>query len=478
MGIITTTREALSAGAIRQALKSPARVQVPPSAALASSTPAASAPAVTDGSSKRARIGKKGPPIFEGIPAPHSATTLVTYEALDANPQAWFRIMESADRGHTGPMIDMFCDARDRDIHLDGVARKRAMSMMGRPLAFRPADGLESDKEALDIAKRVRRALVFESQCFRSRLSHLMQGPVDGYAVCPLLWSVNSDGVFVPHLQWVHTNRIAFRRTDFAIGYYTGAYRSATNVRAFSEDAPDLYVVHAPAAGRSDYTWRSGAMRSAIIPSFIKRNGLKFWMTLAERFGMPQPFATIPDGEDDDEEATNGLVAKTKLALQNLGRLWSMVVSEGVKIESIPGAGQVNADVHKELIQWANTAQSIGMLGQNLTTEVSGGSFAAAEAHRFVAGDLHLADATELAETITQQVIEPLVRYNWPGAPVPVLEISTAPKQVVQVEDVREGIFSPDERRRSMGYEAQSDDQGSDYRPPVKAQVPVQLDAP
>ena len=217
-------------------------------------------------------------------------------------------------------------------------------------------------------------------------------------------------------------------------------------------------------------------MRSAIIPSFIKRNGLKFWMTLAERFGMPQPYAVIPEGEDDDDEDTDGLVAKTKDALANLGRIWSMVVSEGVEINSIEGAGNVNADVHEKLIQWANTAQSIGLLGQNLTTEVSGGSFAAAEAHRFVAGDLHLADATELAETITQQVVEPLVRYNWPGAPVPVLEISTAPRQTVQVEDVREGIFSPDERRRSMGYEAQTDDRGADYRPPVKVQVPPSFD--
>lgn len=458
MGIIQTTRTALSGAAIRQALK-------PPTSPVA---PTREAPPP--------RIGKKGPPIFEGVPMPSSAQTLVVYEALNASPQDWFRIMERADQGHTGPMIDMFCDARDRDIHLDGVARKRAMSMMGRPLAFRPADGLERDAEALDIAKRVRRALVFESRHFRSRLTHLMQAPVDGYAVAPIRWTSNGEGVYIPHLEWAHANRFGFRRGDLEIGYYTGGYRSATGIRALCDDPADLYVVHTPTGGRSDFVWRRGAMRSAIIPSFIKRNGLKFWMTLAERFGMPQPYAVLPEGEDDDDGATDSLVAKTKDALANLGRNWSMVVSSGIDIESIEGAGNVNADVHEKLIQWANTAQSIGLLGQNLTTEVSGGSFAAAESHRFVASDLHLADATELSETITQQVVEPFVRYNFPGAPVPVLEISTAPKQTVQVEDVREGIFSPDERRRSMGYEAQTDDRGADYRPPVKVQVPVQLD--
>ena len=218
MGIIATTREALSGAAIRQALKPPQQVREAPPP----------------------RIGRKGPPIFEGIPMPSSSQTILTYEALDANPQSWFRIMERADQGHCGPMIDMFCDARDRDIHLDGVARKRAQSMMGRPLAFRPADGLERDPEALDIAKRVRRALVFESRNFRSRLTHLMQAPVDGYAVSPIRWASNADGIYVPHLQWAHANRFGFRRLDFEIGYYTGSYRSATNIRALCEDPPDL----------------------------------------------------------------------------------------------------------------------------------------------------------------------------------------------------------------------------------------------
>src|SRR5690606_30981865 len=101
-------------------------------------------------------------------------------------------------------------------------------------------------------------------------------------------------------------------------------------------------------------------------------------------------------------------------ALKNLSRVWSMVVTQGVEIESIPGSGNVSADVHKALIEWAETTESIAVLGQNLTTKVEGGSFAAAEAHRYVAGDIHLADATELGETITQQLIAPLVRYNWP----------------------------------------------------------------
>jgi len=419
----------------------------------------------------RARIGKKGPPLLVPIPPLDGAVTLVEREALNAKPQEWFRIMERADQGDTGSMIDMFSDARDRDSHLDGVARKRSQSMMGRPIVFSPAAGLEDDDEALEIARKVRRILLFESRKFRSMLTHLMQAPVDSYAVSPIRWATNGNGEHVPHLQWQHANRFAFTFDELRLGFYTDKFRSQRNISPL-EDWPDSFVAHVPIGGRSDFPWRRGAMRSVIIPSFIKRQGLRFWMTLAERFGMPQIFATVPKGEDHDDEASDDAVGVVETALKNMNRIWSMVVTEGVEVKAVEGsAGNLTGQVHQDLISWAEMTQSIGLLGQNLSTKVEGGSFAAAESHRFVADDLHLADATELSETITQQVCEPLVRFNWPGAPVPVCEISVAQKAVFTNEDVRDGVASPDERRRTMGHEAQPDGQGADIRRPASVSV-------
>lgn len=420
------------------------------------------------------RIGRNGPPAGAVLADLAPNTRLVEYGALDAAPGDWFRVMQRADSGDTGAMIDLFSDARDRDSHLDGVIRKRVQSMMGRPIVFRPADGLESDKEANEVAQRVRRILLTESHGFRAMLTHLMTGAAYGYAVAPLRWNTSAAGEAVPHLQWAHCNRFAFTPDTREIGFYSGPYRSSTNIVPLSK-YPDCFVAHIPMGGRSDYPWRRGPVRSCIIPSFIKRNGLQFWMTLAERFGMPQPYAIVPPGIDHDGESSDDTVAQVRAALANLSRVWSMVVTEGVKIESIPGSGNVSADVHKALIEWAETTESIAMLGQNLTTKVEGGSFAAAEAHRYVAGDIHLADATELGETITQQVIAPMVRYNWPGAPVPICEISTGAKQVPTAEMVKEGIYSDDEMRRMMGHEAKPDGSGKDYRRPVSVAVPAAI---
>ncbi len=422
-------------------------------------------------SGKRPRIGKSGPPLLVVVPMPDGASTLVAHEALNAEPQEWFRIMERADIGDTGSMIDMFSDSRDRDEHLDGVARKRAQSMMGRPIAFRPADGLEDDKEALQVARDVRRILLFESLKFRSMLTHLMQGSVDGYAVSPIRWATNGNGESVPHLQWAHANRFAYTFDTLELGFYTDRFRGHRNVKPLA-DHPDAFVAHEPMGGRSDYPWRRGPMRSAIIPSFIKRNGLKFWMTLAERFGMPQIFATVPQGEDHDGNSQSDVIGTVEKSLKNMNRIWSLVVSEGIDLKAVEGStGNITGEVHQKLIGWAETTQSIGMLGQNLSTKVEGGSFAAAESHRFVADDLHLADSVELSETITQQLCERIVRFNWPGAPVPICEISVAQKAVFTNEDVRDGVASPDERRRTMGHDAQPNGEGAEIRRPASVSV-------
>ena len=70
------------------------------------------------------------------------------------------------------------------------------------------------------------------------------------------------------------------------------------------------------------------------------------------------------------------------------------------------------------------------------------------------------ADLTELAETITDFWIEPLIRFNRPGSPVPFLQMNPAPYAEIKPEDMAivdasgRRAFSIDEYRASRGYDA------------------------
>lgn len=413
----------------------------------------------------------KKPPIVEAMPGVSGHQQLVDYLAENPKHGTWFSAMRSADFGDTSRMQDVFSDALDRDARLRGLNQKRATSMMGRPIVFRPPEGFEGDEVAQQRAKDVRRILLLHSRKFRSMLSHLMSAPLNCYAVSPITWAANGYGEWVPHLRFEHSNRFGYHRETRELGFFKGRFRGGIDVDPL-HNYPDQFVVHEPMAGRSDYPWRRGAMRSCIVPSFIKRNGLRYWLVLAERFGMPQVYARVGD-VDYDNQSSDTTVGQIRAALSSLGRYWYAVFGKEVEIEKIEGSGEADAEVHKALTEWANTEMAIAILGQNLTTEVSGGSFAASETHRWVADDIHLADAVELAETITQQLIEPIIRYNWPGDPVPVCEITTGRKQVFQTEHYYAGVCNADELRRSLGHDAKPDGTGSAFFPHPITPSPV-----
>jgi phage gp29-like protein len=58
---------------------------------------------------------------------------------------------------------------------------------------------------------------------------------------------------------------------------------------------------------------------------------------------------------------------------------------------------------------------AITLLGQNLTTEVKGGSYAAAQAHQEVKRELVAADAERFQTALREQLIIPWGSYNWEG---------------------------------------------------------------
>ena len=67
-------------------------------------------------------------------------------------------------------------------------------------------------------------------------------------------------------------------------------------------------------------------------------------------------------------------------------------------------------------IETANAELSILLVGQNLTSEVQGGSFAAAKIHQNVRDDLVRFDAEALATTLREQVLSWWAEFNFGDA--------------------------------------------------------------
>lgn len=413
--------------------------------------------------------GSSRPPNVTIVGAPRRAFTRGLSEAIDADAGRVVSIFNEAETGRVARLIDLYKATRIVDSRLNSVCNARVLGVVGRPIVWKCPAGYENDADAKDNAEKLTR-LWSSQQRTAKTIGHLAHGALEGHAFGELHYFDDADTGWVSsRIEPVRANRLLWNdqeRPEFL--------QEPNLTKGIPlDDGPDKWIFHAPGAGASDYPWRLGAMRSRIIPSTVKRFTARAWIQLLERWGQPQVAAFI---EDDGSRSDSGqsLEDLTVAALRDLGTDWRAAFPKSVELKEI--AVSVSDALHKTFIEMQNIEDAIAILGQNLTTEVSGGSFAAAAAHRHVRYDILAADCMELAETLTDQWAEPLIRFNRPGTPVPYAEFVLTPKRELTTAEYQSGLFDRDTVALSMGHEAEADGKGRRFFPAAVTTAPTSTD--
>lgn len=130
------------------------------------------------------------------------------------------------------------------------------------------------------------------------------------------------------------------------------------------------------------------------------------WNRYSEIYGSPIRAGVAPIGATTEErdEFVADLRTLASDASVVLPAGWDMKL-----VEAKVGSGEV----FDKLIDWAEKAMAVAVLGQNLTTDVSGGSYAAALVHNKVRQDILDSDVQVLSTTQHNEVIEWWAEYNF-----------------------------------------------------------------
>jgi phage gp29-like protein len=175
--------------------------------------------------------------------------------------------------------------------------------------------------------------------------------------------------------------------------------------------APPLWkVIYHRYKARSGCTTRSGVLRVVGWMYLLKNFALKDWAAFNEVFGMP-----LRLGKYDNTASPADRDALVQ-AIRNLGSDAAGVISKATEIEFVEAtsrSGGVNP--YQLMAEFCNREMSKAVLGQTLTTDTTGssGTFAAASVHAQVRRDLVAADAQALASTLREQLLRPLVGFNF-----------------------------------------------------------------
>lgn len=424
-------------------------------------------------------VTRTGPPAGVVSAAPRGTNRRQLHPGVGADIDRLDSMVRRAEDGYARDLQDFFSDTLDRDARAAAVCRTRCLGVQSRPINIVPPEGYETDKEAVEIAKRVKTILTRIAPrasnpmtcSLRSGVGAMTMGSVRGWTVIEQEWGVTPEGWHAPvalHLR--HANRFGF---DDELRFVRRDPSDPREGVPLDEWGPDRFIVHIPTGGRGDeYPWRRPVMLPIGFLSLFKKQGVKFWLRATERMGTPLPYAVVPSGmEHIVDEAVAFL---RKLANGTSAVLWG----DQIKIEQVPGSGDADGTPHKNLIDWIDTTEAILVLGQNLTTEVQSGSFAAANALNTVRLDILGADAGESGDTLSTQTIAPIVKHNWPGAPTPRAVIDTSAQLDWTLDDVKEGVCTEDEYRIAKGRGPKPDGTGSAFRKPAsQVQVPASYPA-
>lgn len=360
-------------------------------------------------------------------------------------------LFQEARSGYVGDLIDMFIRIEASDSRIRGMVSSRRVASSKSGYIVKNGSDSDTAREA---------AVMVEDNIkhlnFLNIKKEIINGRFYGVNILENVWAKSIDGkLFIDDVRRVDHKRIrqfnqidmAATRGDMYKKYgklylvldtwdFSGKYMYQD--RLFIEDIDPAKLIVATYDNNPSYYDINSIMRPTARWYIIKTELVKFWAQAAEKFGFPIPIAKIP--KDDYAKYSH----KVRDLLNSVGANRFGVFFKEFEIDFHSVSTPANADVFKSLIEMANAEAAIGILGQNLTSEVRAGSHAAAQSHyKNILMDLIKDDIEWMDEIINEQFVYPLVRKNYPELlehEYPVYE-STLEKEV-DIQRLASGLMS------------------------------------
>jgi len=372
-----------------------------PTAALAAPKPAAPTALPSQAPKKRPT---------EVATVPMSAPT-VSYRELPVSPDSYFELVEKVrralielERGMFRSAADL-CDAMLRDDRISGVLDTRINGLLSLPLDFNPPSGDDEAPDAeLELAKEIKAR--WGKMFPQADLEELLRwGIMLNAGLAELVWKTGPDG-WVPRIDTWNPRQIWW-------DWSTRTYKVNTEQGSVELQNP-LDGVDAKWLLFMPYGYKRGWMRAKVralaLPWLIRAFARRDWARHSEVQGSAIKVANVPQTATlEDRQKFVRAVA----ALGSNTTIEAVTLPDGTKFSLELVEAMANTwEGFDKLLEHADTAIAIVLLGQNLTTEVHEGSRAAAQVHDKVRKDFQAGDALKLGGAIQEQALQPYAQFN------------------------------------------------------------------
>lgn len=338
----------------------------------------------------------------------------------------------------------------ERDTRVHSVMQKRQTAVAEREWYVAPASERPRDKQAAEVCETALTRMNFDKLTV-----DLLDALLKGYAVVELM-PVYRDGL------WLIGEAIARDQQRFV-------FNDKRQLRLLTRREmvhgvpvpPRKFIVHSH-GGKDGNPNGLGLGSKLFWPVFFKRQGIQFWLVLADRYGNPTTMGSYPQSADEGE------IDKILRAMQALSHDGVIAKPEGWTIELLEATKAGNVTTHEQLCRYMDEQIAECVLGETLTTNIGGaGSRAAAETHNDVREILVKFDADMLSATLNRTLMRWLTEWNLGFDAAP----PTVWRQFTEEEDLNQRV-KRDSALARMGWHmteekfAETYGDGYVYRPP------------
>lgn len=327
--------------------------------------------------------------------------------------QKVYLCLKAAENGDLVMQSDLFTDMEERDGHLFAELSKRKRALLTLPFAVKPPkDATEAEITLAAEAEGWVRNLPGLSEMLMDMLDAIGHG----FSCIEIEWGQRS-GLWMP---------VAFHKRParaFTVAMYNhDDIRLNTGTNADGEPLWETgWIVHRHRS-KSGPVAQSGLFRVLVWSYLFKNLSARDWAQFLNLYGLP--FRIGKYDSTMDEKARSRLLQGIRMMARNGGG----IIPKEAEIElKVPAPGQ--SAPFFAMVDWCEKVQSKAILGGTLTSQADGktSTHALGNVHNEVRHDLLAGDARMVAETLTAQLLRPLLVLNgrYDAARMPRLEFDT-----------------------------------------------------
>lgn len=309
-------------------------------------------------------------------------------------------ILRAAEQGDIRAQCELFQDMEEKDAHLLAEIGKRRRALTTVDWAVLPPRNPSTAEQAeADWLNEVLQDL----PDFEDLLFDLLDAIGKGFSCIELDWQLLGR-------EWLPG---AFNYREASWFQLDPATRTELRLRDSSVEGEALnpfgWIVHQHKA-KSGYVARGGLYRVLAWPYLFKNYAVRDLAEFLEIYGLPVRLGKYPAGATAEEKAT------LLRAVVNIGHNAAGIIPEGMAID-FKEAAKGTHDPFDWMVQWAEKSMSKAILGGTLTTQADGKSStnALGNVHNEVRHDLLKSDAKQVATTLRQYLLYPLLVLNKGG---------------------------------------------------------------